>query len=146
MWLLLSQTFSAANLLLAALLAVAIPRMMAPLRPPAGPMRRPLALVGLILIVAVDVVASAFAVARGVWSSGRQAPRGAFVLVPLDLRDTHALAALSMITAAVPGTVWCEAASDHSAVRLHVFDLQDEATFIAHYKQRYEQPLREIFE
>jgi multicomponent K+:H+ antiporter subunit E len=29
---------------------------------------------------------------------------------------------------------------------LHVFDVDDEAVFIDHYKARYEQPLMEIFE
>ena len=29
---------------------------------------------------------------------------------------------------------------------MHVWDLEDKAAFIAHYKQRYEQPLIEIFE
>ena len=66
--------------------------------------------------------------------------------MPLDLRDAHALAALSMITAVVPGTVWCEVAPDRSTLLLHVFDLDDEALFIAHYKARYEHPLQEIFE
>lgn len=146
MWLLLSPTLSAANLLLAALLAVVMPRLMAPLRPAAGPIRRPLVLVRLVLVVGVDVVTSALAVARGVLRSGRRPSRAAFVVVPLDLHNAHALAALAMITNVVPGTVWCEAAPDRSAVRLHVFDLQDEVTFIAHYKHRYEQPLREIFE
>ena len=37
-------------------------------------------------------------------------------------------------------------ARDSSALLLHVWDAPDEAAFIAHYKQRYEQPLREIFE
>ena len=71
-------------------------------------------------------------------------PRGAFVVVPLDLRDDHALAALAMITAVVPGTVWCELAPDRSRLLLHVFDLADEASFIAHYKADYEHPLKEI--
>ena len=70
---------------------------------------------------------------------------GAFVTIPLDLRDVHGLAALSMITAVIPGTVWCELAPDCSALRLHVFDLPDEANFIAHYKADYELPLKEIF-
>ena len=46
----------------------------------------------------------------------------------------------------VPGTVWCELARDGSALLLHVWDAPDEAAFVAHYKQRYEQPPREIFE
>jgi len=56
------------------------------------------------------------------------------------------LASLAMITAVVPGTVWAELATDRSALLLHVFDVDDEAAFIAHYKSRYERPLQEIFE
>ena len=66
--------------------------------------------------------------------------------MPLELRDVHALAALTMITAVVPGTVWSELAPDRSALLIHVFDLDDEAAFIQHYKSDYEQPLKEIFE
>jgi len=51
-----------------------------------------------------------------------------------------------MITAVVPGTVWCELAPDSSALLLHVFDVDDAAEFVDHYKSRYEQPLLEIFQ
>ena len=76
----------------------------------------------------------------------RHAPRGRFVQVPLELRDEHALAALLMITAVIPGTVWSELAPDRSALLLHVFDLDDEAEFITSFKALYEHPLKEIFE
>jgi multicomponent K+:H+ antiporter subunit E len=56
------------------------------------------------------------------------------------------LAALAVITALVPGSVWAELAPDRSALLLHVFDVDDEAAFIAHFKSRYERPLQEIFE
>ena len=39
-----------------------------------------------------------------------------------------------------------ELAPDRSALLLHVFDVGDEADFVAHYKSRYEHPLQEIFE
>jgi multicomponent K+:H+ antiporter subunit E len=68
------------------------------------------------------------------------------VHVPLDLRDPHGLAALAIITAVVPGTVWFELAADRSKLLIHVFDVDDEAAFIASYKARYELPLKEIFE
>ena len=55
-------------------------------------------------------------------------------------------ASLAIITTVVPGTVWSELAADRSAVRLHVFDVDDEAAFVALYKRRYERPLMEIFE
>jgi multicomponent K+:H+ antiporter subunit E len=66
--------------------------------------------------------------------------------VPLELRDAHGLAALAIITAVVPGTVWSELAADRTSLLIHVFDLADEAAFIASYKARYERPLQEIFE
>jgi multicomponent K+:H+ antiporter subunit E len=51
-----------------------------------------------------------------------------------------------MITTVVPGTVWSELALDRSVLLLHVFDLDDEAAFIEHFKDTYERPLMEIFE
>ncbi|RZJ04512.1 MAG: Na+/H+ antiporter subunit E [Rubrivivax sp.] len=145
LWLLLNAV-SPGQVLLGALVALGMPVLLAPLRPPAGPLRRPGRLLQLILHVGADVVMSALDVGRGVLRAGRRPPRGRFVVVPLDLRDAHALAALAMITTVVPGTVWAELAPDRSALLLHVFDLGDEASFIAHYKARYEQPLLEIFE
>ena len=119
---------------------------MAPLRPRPGPLRRWGVLVRLILRVGRDVLCSAAQVSAGIVRAKADPPRGTFVVVPLELRDVHALAALTMITAVVPGTVWSELAPDRSALLIHVFDLDDEAAFIQHYKSDYEQPLKEIFE
>lgn len=146
MWLLLNRSLSLGHLLLGALLALGMPLLMAPLRPTPGPLRHPLVLVRLVLHVGADVVLSAIDVARGVLRAGHRPPQGRFVVVPLVLRDPHALASLSMITAVVPGTVWCELAPDRSTLLLHVFDLADEAAFLDHFRTRYEQPLKEIFE
>ncbi len=145
-WLLLNRPPGLGQLLLGAAVAVAMPLLMAPLRPAAPPIRHPLVLAALILRVGRDVVVSALDVGRGVLGSHRRTPRGQFVVVPLELRDAHGLAALAMITTVVPGTVWAELAPDRSALLLHVFDLGDEAAFIAHFKSRYERPLQEIFE
>jgi multicomponent K+:H+ antiporter subunit E len=85
-------------------------------------------------------------VAWGVLMCGSRPPRSRFVKIPLDLRDANGLAALSMITTVVPGTIWSELALDRSILLLHVFDLEDEAPFIEHFKTTYERPLMEIFE
>lgn len=116
--------------------------MVTPLRPSGPAVRRPLVLARLVLRVGRDVVVSGLQVARGVMTKRR--PRAEFVRVPLDLRDSHALAALAIITSVVPGTVWCELAPDCSAVLLHVFEPGDEAEFIARFKSSYERPLLEI--
>ena len=145
-WLLLTRSLGPGQILLGLAVAIVMPLLMRPLRPTPGPLRRFSVLALLILRVGRDVLTSALQVAIGVVRGRRQPPRGAFVVLPLELRDTHALAALAMITAVVPGTVWSELAPDGSALLLHVFDLEDEAAFIAHFKTDYEQPLKEIFE
>lgn len=147
LWLLLQQELSPGQLLLGALLAVLIPKLIGPLRPPTGPVKHPLRLARLVLAVGAEVIASALQVGAGVLRAHRRPPRGTFVRVPLELRSAHALAALAVITAVIPGTIWSELAPDRSTLLLHVFDLEgDEADFIAHFKRRYERPLKEIFE
>jgi multicomponent K+:H+ antiporter subunit E len=85
-------------------------------------------------------------VARGILAGKTRAPRSAFVQLPLELRDPHALAVLAIITTIVPGTVWSELSLDRGMLMLHVFDVEDEAAFAAGFKSRYERPLLEIFE
>ncbi len=145
MWLVLQASVAPGDLLLAALLAVIIPLACAPLRPLPVRIRKPWVVLRLILVVGHDVLMSNLEVALGVLRAPRRAPRGAFVRVPLDLSDPNALASLCAITTVVPGTVWTELV-DGYGVLLHVFDLDDEATFVAWFKARYEQPLKEIFE
>lgn len=146
LWLLLNLSMSPGNLLLAAAMGLLAPILMAPLRPQHAHVRRPLTIARLICRVGADVILSNLQVARGVLRAGSAPPRSAFVHIPLALRDAHGLAALSMITTVVPGTVWSELALDRSVLLLHVFDLEDEAAFIAHFKHTYERPLMEIFE
>ncbi|MNV73328.1 Na(+)/H(+) antiporter subunit E1 [compost metagenome] len=146
MWLLLNVSISPGNILLGTALGILAPLLMAPLRPQHAHVRRPLVVARLIGRVGLDVIKSNVLVAYGVLRAGSQPPRSAFVHIPLALRDAHGLAALSMITTVVPGTVWSELALDRSVLLLHVFDLEDEAAFIEHFKVTYERPLMEIFE
>ncbi|MFJ4442570.1 Na+/H+ antiporter subunit E [Pseudomonas sp. NPDC089422] len=146
LWLLLNLSVSPGNLLLAAALGVLAPLLMAPLRPQHAHVRKPWVVARLIGQVGIDVIRSNLSVAIGVLRAGQHPPRSAFVHIPLDLRDAHGLAALSMITTVVPGTVWSELALDRSVLLLHVFELDDEAAFIEHFKLTYERPLMEIFE
>lgn len=146
MWLALNHTLAPGHLLLAAFLGLAIPAVLAPLRPVVPRVRHPLVLARLIAVVGHDVVASNIMILRTVLSGQRHPPHSGFVVIPLDLRDPTGITALAMITTAVPGTVWCELSRDNSAFMLHVWHAPDKATFIAEYKRRYEQPLIRIFE
>ena len=146
LWLLLNDSLSPGHLLLGLVLALVVGRLVARVRPAGPRLRHPLVLARLVMRVGGDVVRSALEVAATILRSRVRPPRPAFVKVPLELRDAHGLAALAMITAVVPGTIWCELSTDRSELLLHVFDLEDEAAFIADYRTRYEIPLREIFE
>ena len=146
LWLVLARSLSPGHLLLGLGLALVVPTLTANLRPTHVRVRRPLVIARYILQVGLDVVHANFEVASGVVAPRRRRPQAKFVVIPLELRDPVGLAVLAMVTTVVPGTVWSELALDHTAVMLHVWDVDDEGAFIAHYKARYEKPLREIFE
>jgi multicomponent K+:H+ antiporter subunit E len=134
------------QVVLGLLLALAVPRLTSNLGLTSVRVRRPLVAVRFVFLVCKDVLASNLEVARGVLTWRWRPPQSKFVIVPLDLRSPVGLAALSMVTTVVPGTVWSELALDRSALLLHVWDVRDESAFIARFKDRYEKPLREIFE
>lgn len=145
-WLALARSIDASTVLMAAVLALLVPLMLPRLQLRGVRLRRPRVVLRFLAVVAHDVVQSNLIVGRGVLRWRRRPPVAAFVTVPLELRDPTGLAVLSMVTTVVPGTVWSELSLDGSALVLHVWDVPDAARFIAHYKARYEQPLREIFE
>ena len=95
--------------------------------------------------VGLDVIISNLHVAWGVLTCGSRPPRSRFIKIPWTCA-TPGLAVLAMITSVTPGTVWSELALDRSILLLHVFDLDDEASFIQQFKHAYERPLMEIFE
>jgi multicomponent K+:H+ antiporter subunit E len=146
LWLVLNQSLSVGHLVFAAVIALGVPVLNAPLRPLPVRIRRPGTVLRLILTVAHDVIVSNWLVGSSIVLAHRRPPRSAFVEIPLALRDANGLTALAVITTVVPGTVWSELALDRSALLLHVFDLDDEAAFVAHFKDRYERTLMEIFE
>jgi len=145
-WLLLNQSMDAATLLLAAILAFAVPLLTQSLRPATAKMRRPGLALRLSGVIVFDLVHSALTVARLLLTrrSARMEPH--FVRVPLEMRDPNALAALAMILCLTPGTAWGEVSFDRSSLLIHVFDEDDEQAFITMVKSRYERPLMEIFE
>ncbi len=146
LWLVLARSASVGQLIIAALVAVAMPLLTGSLRPLRVRVRRPGVIVRLILRVGFDVVMSNLAVAGGTLRPRERLPRGRPVRIALELRDPHAIAALAMITTVIPGTVWMELAADRSWFLLHVFEVDDDEAFAARYKLRYERPLKEIFE
>ncbi|HVK82746.1 MAG TPA: Na+/H+ antiporter subunit E [Kofleriaceae bacterium] len=146
LWLALARSTSVGHVAIALILAISIPILTSNLRPTRLRVRRPLVIAGFILTVGYDVVRSNFQVAWNVLTWRWRPTNPMFVTIPLELRDPVGLAALSMVTTVVPGTVWSELALDRSALLLHAWNVDEEAAFVARFKDRYEKPLREIFE
>lgn len=69
-----------------------------------------------------------------------------FVAIPLTLRDPHGLAILSAIINYAPGTLWAGFPESGDYVQLHILDLPQENDWVAYITERYEKPLKEIFE
>jgi multicomponent K+:H+ antiporter subunit E len=145
MWLLLTQSFSPGQALLGAVVALLAVRGVAALRPEPTPIRSWRAVLRLTGIVAVDIVRSNFAVARIVLFPRREMV-SAFVRLPVDLTDRHALTGLALIITATPGTCWVQFDRSEGILLVHVLDLIDEDAWIHLIKDRYESLLMEIFE
>lgn len=144
-WLLLNNTVDAAHVLLAAVLALAIPWLTAPLWPQRPRIRRWGAAVSLALVVLWDIVVANIELARRILGP-ESAIRPRFVWVPLSIRDPHGIVALAGIITMTPGTLSSDLSDDRRWLLIHAFDVDDEAALVATIKRRYEAPLREIFE
>jgi len=146
LWLLLGDTLAPRQWLLGLLLALLVLLFSANGRLEHARPRRAWAALVLLAHVLIDIVHSNFAVAGIVLRARRQPPDSGMMQIPLELRDPHGLAMLACIITATPGTVWAGLSADGAVLTLHVLDLHDEQAWIRTIKQRYEQPLREIFE
>jgi multicomponent K+:H+ antiporter subunit E len=144
-WLLLNNTLDPAQIVLGALLAIVVPRFTERLRPERPRIRKPLVIVRLGLVVLWDIVLSNIEVARRILGP-EEAIKPAFVWMPLELTDPHAIVSLAGIITMTPGTLSAELSSDRRYLLVHAFNVDDESALIAQMKARYEAPLKEIFE
>lgn len=147
LWLLLNQTVAPGHIVLGALLGTALAWAGSTLRPLHARVHRIDIAFALLFIVLEDIIRSNIGVARIVLGlHGNRQINTSFVDIPLNLRDPHGLAVLSMIVTSTPGTVWVGVSPDGGTLRLHVLDLVDEAYWVDLIKNRYERRLMRIFE
>lgn len=144
-WLMLAQSASAGNLILAALFALAIPWFSERFRPERPRLKSWGTIVRLGLVVLRDIVVSNIDVAKRVLGP-EDAIRSRFVWVPLTIRDPHGIVALAGIITMTPGTLSSELTDDRRFLLVHALHCEDEAALVADIKARYEAPLLEIFE
>lgn len=146
MWLLLTR-FSIGQAVLGLVIALAASKVMVALQPPRPRVRRWDMIPRLTLRVLIDILKSNVAVAAIILRGERGEQKSGFVVIPLELRDRTGLAILACIITGTPGTAWIEYHAASGNLLIHVLDIgEDEQRCIDQIKERYEQPLMEIFE
>ncbi|KAB7623163.1 Na+/H+ antiporter subunit E [Alkalilimnicola sp. S0819] len=144
-WVLLMDSAGIGVLLLGLILAVLIARWSTAFWPEPVGFRRPGLLLRFVPLVLWDILVANIAVARLVLGPNRKL-RPAFLVIPVELESPHAITAFASIITLTPGTVSAELSEDRRTLYVHALDSADPQADIAGIKQRYEQPLKEIFE
>lgn len=143
-WLVVSVSVSPLHVAGAAVLALALPLLLARFDDTAPVSPRFVPAVRLLAIVMWDIVLANINVARLILGPmGRLRPT--FVEVPLATPHPHVAALLATIITMTPGTVSSQIDEARSRILVHVLDAADPAAVVAAIKARYERPLLEIF-
>ncbi len=137
-WLLINNSLSPLTVAGAALAGLIGPWTLAPLKAPRLQIRKFSTLMKLAGVVVTDIVRSNFAVAAIILNGAKRERIAGFVAVPLDLTNPYGLALLAVIITSTPGTLWAQHDAAAKRLLLHVFDLVDDADWIALVKHRYE--------
>lgn len=143
-WLLLVNTVAPGHLLLGALLAVILPLLTSRFWPDQPRIHSPWKLLRYIAVLLWDIGLANLAVAKLILGPTHKL-HPAFIRLPLDLESEFAITVLASTISLTPGTVSSDLSPDRKTLLIHALDVADEAEVIAHIKQRYEQPLKEIF-
>ena len=144
-WLLLVNSFAPGHIVLGLLLGWAIPFFTLQFWPDEVVIAKPLTLLRYTLMVVYDIVLANFVVARLILGNPTKL-RPAFVTIPLAVKSDIAISLLASTISLTPGTVSALLSNDRKSLLVHALDVDDEAALIASIKDRYERPLKEIFE
>jgi len=144
-WLLLQQSLAPAQLLWAGVLALVLPRLLHGFLGDRVRVYAPGTMLRLAGVVLWDIVVSNLAVARLVLDP-RATPQPAWVDFPVRATHPTALALLATIITITPGTVSCVVDEQRGVILIHALDCDDADALVAQVRQRYERPLRRIFE
>lgn len=143
-WIMLAQSLEVGSLVMALILAIAIPRLIRPFVE-----RTPdihwLPSFKLFLVVLWDIVISNLRVAKLVLGpTDKLQPK--WFRVPLETKHEQVNTLLAMIITTTPGTVTAGIDQDRGDILVHALSTEDVDEEIHLIKARYEKPLMEIFD
>lgn len=144
-WFLLVNHVMLGSLVLAVILAIAIPLTISAFWPGNVPIRNLPAILGFGAVVLWDIVVANFVVARLVLFMPNKRMQSAWITVPLDLTVPEAITVLAATITLTPGTVTAEMSADGRALLVHALHAPDPDAVRDEIKTRYEARLKRIF-
>lgn len=145
LWLLLANDVNTGQVVLGSILAWLIPWLTQGFWPESLRLRHPLVLVKFVLVVFWDIlIANLILAVRILGPINKLQP--AFMQVPLDIHHEFTITLFASTISLTPGTVSADLSLDGRYLLVHSLHVTDIDTTIAQMKQRYEAPLKEVFE
>ncbi|AFJ02271.1 Na(+) H(+) antiporter subunit E [Methylophaga frappieri] len=126
------------------MLAVFIPWFTSAFWPEKIIIKQPWRLIQYIAVVLWEILAANVIVAKLILRSADKLQPG-FVRYPLQLRSPVGISLLANTISLTPGTVSCDLSEDGQFLLIHALHMTDPDKTIAEIKQKFEQPLQEIF-
>ncbi|APX91220.1 Na+/H+ antiporter subunit E (plasmid) [Brevirhabdus pacifica] len=145
-WLGLVNTVTLGNLLLGTVLGLVVPIITAPYWPNRAKLSRPLIVVRYVLLVLWDIVVANVQVAWIILFKRSTDFRSRWITIPLELTSPEAITVLAGTITMTPGTVSAMLGADGRSILVHCLHTDDPDYERDRIKQRYERPLKEIFE
>ncbi len=144
-WLLMVRSVAFGQFLLGGALAVAIPLVTHRFWDAQPHVKKPRLLLRFVLRVLGDIVIANVQVAWLIVNPWRRL-RPHFVEYPLMLEDRFTITLLANTISLTPGTVSANLRLDGKSLLIHALDVEDDEALIATIRERYERPLKEIYE
>lgn len=144
-WLLLARSVSPGHIVLGGFLAIVIPLLTNRFWDSRPRIKKPLVLLRFLLRVLGDIITANFEVAYLIANPWRKL-NPHFVEYPLMLEERFTITLLANTISLTPGTVSANLRMDGKTLLIHALNADDEEALIHQIRERYERPLKEIYE
>ncbi len=144
-WLLLARSVSPGHIVLGGFLAIVIPLLTHRFWDSRPRIKKPLVLLRFVLRVLGDIITANFEVAYLIANPWRKL-NPHFVEYPLMLEERFTITLLASTISLTPGTVSANLRMDGKTLLIHALNADDEEALIHQIRERYERPLKEIYE
>ncbi|RUR42476.1 Na+/H+ antiporter subunit E [Vreelandella populi] len=144
-WLLLVRSYAFGQFVLGGTLAIVIPLLTYRFWDARPSIKKPFKLLRYGLRVLGDIVTANFEVAYLISNPWRTL-KPHFIEYPLILEERFTITLLASTISLTPGTVSANLRMDGKSLLIHALNVDDEEALIEQIRERYERPLKEIYE